>query len=445
MTARPLAVVVLAAGLGTRMKSDLPKVLHPVAGRPMVLHVLDVAQALGATRTVAVLGPGMAAVAEAIAPVETAVQADRRGTGHAVQVAWAHLGAWDGDVLVLFGDTPLVTAEACADLLAARGRDDAAVATLGFQPDDPTGYGRLVVEAGQLTAIVEEKDADAEIKRIGLVNGGLMAFDGARLGDLLARLSDANAQGEFYLTDTVAHAKDLGWCRAVAATDPVTIMGVNNRVQLAAAEAAMQDRLRASAMLNGATLVGPETVFLSWDTTLGRDVVIGPHVVVGPGVTVGDESEIRAFSHLEGATVSAGAQVGPYARLRPGTDVGRGARVGNFVEVKNAVLEAGAKIAHLSYIGDATVGAEANVGAGTITCNYDGFAKHRTTIGPGAFIGSNSALVAPVTVGADAIVGAGSTITRDVPADALAVARGAQKTRESAAKRLRDLKSKQKG
>ena len=431
-----LAVVVLAAGKGTRMHSRAAKVMQPVAGRAMVLHVLETAAALAPARRVVVIGAAMEELAAAVAPWPTVVQEPQLGTGHAVRQAAAALDGFAGDVLVLYGDTPLVEAETLARLLAARG--DAALAVLGFRPAEPGGYGRLVVAAdGTLERIVEARDADPDTLAIRLCNSGVMAVEAAVMAALLPRLDNANAKGEYHLTDLVALGAQAGRRSVVVEAAAESLQGINTRAELAAAEATMQRRLRAKAMDEGATLIDPDSVFLSWDTALGRDVAVGPNVVFGPGVSIGEGAEILPFSHLEGVGIAAGARIGPFARLRPGTVVGEGARIGNFVEVKAADIAAGAKVNHLSYIGDASVGAAANIGAGTITCNYDGFAKHRTVIGAGAFIGSNAALVAPVSIGDGAMVGAGSTITGDVEAEALAVARGEQKTVAGGAERFR--------
>lgn len=436
---RPLAVVILAAGLGTRMASDLPKVMHRLAGQPMLAHVIATATALDPDRIVVVSGPQMADVAALAAPHQVVVQRQRLGTAHALLAARTVLGDFDGDLLVLFGDTPLVQRETLAGLVAAR-TPEAAVAVLGFYPDDPDGYGRLVCAADEteaLLAIVEHRDASAAQRRIGLCNAGVMCFDAVRGWVLLAEIGNDNAKGEYYLTDVVAQARRRGWpcTRATAAQEEV--MGINSRAQLARAEAVLQDRLRARAMAAGATLVAPETVFLAADTRLGRDVVIHPHAVFGPGVCLGDRVEVKSFSHLEACRVESDVVLGPYARLRPGAEIAAGARIGNFVEIKKARIDAGAKVNHLSYIGDAEIGAGANIGAGTITCNYDGFAKARTEIGAGAFIGSNSALVAPLRIGAGAIVGAGSTITDDVGDDAIAVTRAEKHETSGAAARFR--------
>ncbi|MBI4967320.1 MAG: bifunctional UDP-N-acetylglucosamine diphosphorylase/glucosamine-1-phosphate N-acetyltransferase GlmU [Rhodospirillales bacterium] len=441
----PLAIVVLAAGLGTRMKSDRPKVMHPLAGRPMLAQVLETAGALAPERIVVVTGPGMASVEALAAPHKVAIQAERLGTAHAVLLAKPALEGFADDVLVLYGDTPLLTVATLEKLVAARrGADRPAIAVLGFRPADPTGYGRLVMGAKGLERIVEEKDATAEERAIGLVNSGVMVIDGARLFPLLAKVGNANAKGEYYLTDLVGLARAEGRACAVVEGEAQELLGINARIELAQAEKIVQDRLRAKAMAGGATLLDPDTIYFSWDTQLGRDVTIGPNVVFGPGVAVGDGVEIRAFCHLEGARIAPGAIIGPFARLRPGAVIEAGAHIGNFVEIKKAVIEEGAKVNHLTYIGDARVGAKANVGAGTITCNYDGFDKGHTDIGKGAFIGSNSALVAPVTIGDGAIVGAGSVITKDVAADSLAVTRSEQKELAGWAARFRSKKSSRK-
>jgi bifunctional UDP-N-acetylglucosamine pyrophosphorylase / glucosamine-1-phosphate N-acetyltransferase len=443
---RPTLAVILAAGEGTRMKSDLPKVLHAVAGRPMLAHVLASVRDAGIEDAAVVVGPGredVADVARASFPgCAVFTQAERRGTGHAVLAARAALASGK-DVIVLYADTPLVRTESIGALKSALA-EGAHVAVLGFHAADPTGYGRLIVADGALTRIVEEKDATAEQKAIGFCNGGLMALRGETSLTLLDAIGNANAKGEYYLTDAaeIAHARGLSAVARPIAEEEV--QGVNDRAQLAAAEAVMQRRLRLAAMQQGVTLIAPETVFLSYDTVIGRDVVVEPNCWFGPGVTVETGAIIHAFSHLEGAKVAAGASVGPFARLRPGADLGRDVKVGNFVEIKAAMVEQGAKISHLSYIGDARVGADANIGAGTITCNYDGYLKHKTDIGAGAFIGSNSALVAPVKVGDNANVGAGSVITRDVAADALAVARGRQIEMAGWAKRYRQAKKAEK-
>jgi bifunctional UDP-N-acetylglucosamine pyrophosphorylase/glucosamine-1-phosphate N-acetyltransferase len=427
------AAIILAAGSGTRMKSAIPKVMHPVAGRPMIAHLLEALRPLAAQATVAVIGPRMEAVARLVEPAQSVVQDPPLGTGDAVRTGLTALAdrlAPNGrieDLLVLFGDTPLLTTKTLAHLLDERRRIAAAVLAVGMRPADPAPYGRFVVAPdGTLDRIVEAAEANAEERTIGLVNAGIMAIAACHARDLVEALDRNNAKGEFYLTDIVQIARRRGLRCGVTELPAEELVGINTRADLAEAEALMQRRLRGAAMAAGATLVAPETVFFSADTRLGRDVVIEPNVTFGPGVVVGDGARIRSFCHLEGAVVGAGSIVGPFARLRPGAVLEAAVHVGNFVEIKEARLGAGAKANHLSYIGDSEVGAGANIGAGTITCNYDGVNKWRTTIGQGAFIGSNTALVAPVTVGAGAIVAAGSVVIRDVPPDALTVARGQQ-------------------
>jgi len=441
MAQPPLAVIVLAAGQGSRMKSALPKVLHPVAGRPMVGHVIAAAEALAPARIVVVVAPGMESVAAAVQPHAVAIQDRPLGTAHAVRAAESALEAElaaGADVLVLYGDGPLISPATLRAMLAERRRPGGpAFVWLGVRPPDPTGYGRLVLRDGQLQRIVEEKDATPEERALGLVWGGLVAGEGRRLFELAARIDDNNAKREFYLTALVGIGNAAGAPSGVVESGFDEVRGVNSRQELAEAEAIAQQRLRRRALAEGATLVAPETVFLSWDTRLGRDVTIEPHVVFGPGVTVEDGVEIRAFCHLAGVTIRQGAIVGPFARLRPGSEVGEGAHVGNFVELKAATLGKGAKANHLAYVGDASVGAGANIGAGTITANYDGVMKHRTEIGAGAAIGSNSVLVAPVTVGEGAVVGAGSTITQSVPADAIVTTRAPMTVTERSAGRYR--------
>ncbi len=438
---RAAAFVVLGAGKGTRMKSDLPKVLHPVAGLPMLGHVIRVAATRTPERLAVVVGHEAERVRETVEKLSpgaaTPLQEPQLGTAHAVQQARAALQGFEGDVFVLYGDTPLIRPETLARMAASR-QEGAGVVVLGFEAADPTGYGRLVRSADRgLARIVEHKDATAEERAVTLCNSGVMCVDGARLFGWLDRVGNDNAKGEYYLTDIVALARADGVFCAIVEGEEEEVLGVNSRVELAQAEAAFQRRAREAAMREGATLTAPETVFFAHDTRLGRDVEIGPNVVFGPGVVVEDRVEIRAFSHLEGAHVASGAQIGPFARLRPGAEIGMGARVGNFVEVKNTVFGEGAKANHLSYIGDASIGAGANIGAGTITCNYDGYLKHRTEIGDGAFIGSNTALVAPVSVGPQAIVAAGSTITDDVEGDALGLGRARQVVRPGLGARIR--------
>jgi bifunctional UDP-N-acetylglucosamine pyrophosphorylase/glucosamine-1-phosphate N-acetyltransferase len=436
-----LAVIVLAAGLGTRMKSSLPKVLHPLAGRPMINHLLATVEALEPERVAVVVGPGMDAVAQAVAPHRTVIQDAQLGTGHAVQQAAESLVGFSGTVLILYGDTPLITRPTLDAMLDRRRQQPApAVVVLGFRPADPAEYGRLVLGPGGLEAIVEFKDATPQQRALVLCNSGVMAVDGRRLCDLVDRLDNANAKGEYYLTDIVGLAHADGAVCGFVEGAAEELLGINSRLELAAAEAVVQARLRRAAMEGGVTLEDPSSVHLSWDTKLGRDVTIAPHVYFGPGVTVGDGVEIRSFCHLVGATIEAGADLGPFARLRPGAWVGRDVHVGNFVEVKNTTIEQGAKVGHLTYLGDARIGAGANIGAGTITCNYDGFSKSFTDIGAGAFIGSNSSLVAPVAVGNNSIVGAGSVITRDVSEGSLAVARNAQLELPGWVERFRERK-----
>jgi len=444
---RTCLAILLAAGEGTRMRSALAKPLHPIAGRSMLARALDALSGAGAERIAVVVGPNgdaLAAEARRIAPeVDVYVQHERRGTAHAVLSAREALARGYDEVVVSYADTPLITAETFAALRAALGQG-AALAALGFEAADPTGYGRFIERDGALLAIREHKDATADERAIRRCNAGPVAFAGAPALEMLEAIDADNAAGEYYLTDLVEIAARKGLAaRAILASEE-EVMGVNDRVQLAAAEAAMQRRLRRRVMIEGATLIAPETVFLSFDTKLGRDVTVEPNVVFAPGVTIEDNVVVHAFSHLEGAHVSSGASVGPYARLRPGADLGVKAKVGNFVEIKAARIEAGAKVNHLTYIGDARVGAGANIGAGTITCNYDGFSKFRTDIGAGAFVGSNSSLVAPVKIGDGAYVGSGSVVTKDVAADALAVARGKQFEKAGWAKAFREAKAKKK-
>jgi bifunctional UDP-N-acetylglucosamine pyrophosphorylase/glucosamine-1-phosphate N-acetyltransferase len=437
---RSCLAVVLAAGEGTRMKSDKPKVLHQVANRSMLGHVLAVLTDAGATQAAVVVGPDREDVeqeARRILPdVRIFVQTERLGTGHAVLSAREALAEKPDDVIVAYADTPLVKAETFAKLRAPLA-EGAAVVVMGFEARDPTGYGRLLTSGDQLLAIREHRDATEAERAVTLCNGGLMAIRGDLALTLLDKVGNANAKGEYYLTDIVEIARELGHRAAIAVVPEEEVHGVNDRAQLAAAERMIQERLREAAMMAGVTLVAPETVFLSHDTRLGQDVIVEPHVVFGPGVTVEAGAVIHSFSHLEGARVASGAGVGPFARLRPGATVGPKAKVGNFVEIKNTDLGAGAKVSHLTYLGDASVGAEVNIGAGTITCNYDGYNKHRTEIGEGAFIGSNSSLVAPVTIGKGAFVGSSSVITENVPADALALGRGRQVVKEGWAAEFR--------
>ena len=429
MSERSCLMIVLAAGEGTRMKSATPKVLHEVAGRPIVAHAVATALSAGGSRLAVVVGPGREDVASAArkvaAEASVFVQSDRLGTAHAVLQAREALLQSADDVVILYGDTPLVTT-ATLDRVRQRLAEASDVVVLGFEAVNPTGYGRLLMQNDKLIAIREEKDATPQERAVTLCNSGIMGFRGVSILSILEAIGNANAKGEYYLTDAVEVATARGLVASVVQGDEAEFLGVNDRGQLAICEATFQARRRAAAMAEGVTLVAPETVFFAYDTVIERDVTIEPNVVFGPAVTVETGARIRAFSHLEGAIVRSGAIVGPYARLRPGARIGRDAHVGNFVEIKNAVIEDGAKANHLTYIGDARVGAKANIGAGTITCNYDGFGKYHTDIGAGAFIGSNSSLVAPVTIADGAYVGSGSVITADVPADALAVARGRQ-------------------
>ncbi len=439
-----IAIIVLAAGKGTRMRSAAPKVLHRAAGRSLLGHVLTAAAALSPVRAIVVNGPGQADVAdEALAHFPAAsivTQKERLGTGHAVSIALPALKKFSGTVMVLYGDTPLLSVETLQGL-AAQVNAKTPFAVLGFEAANPTGYGRLLRNAaGSLTGIREELDASKKEKAIRLCNSGVIALDAGLLAKLLPLVGNKNAKGEYYLTDLVALAVKAKKRVALSVCPEAEVLGVNTRAQLAEVEAHFQQRLRARAMEGGATLVAPETVYFCADTVVGCDVVIEPHVVFGPKVVIGDNVQIRAFSHIEGAKIAAGATIGPFARLRPGADIAADAHIGNFVEIKKSRVEKGAKVNHLSYIGDARVGAKANIGAGTITCNYDGFAKHVTDIGAGAFIGSNSSLVAPVRIGDGAYVGSGSVITKDVPDNALALERGTQTIREGWAARFRALR-----
>jgi bifunctional UDP-N-acetylglucosamine pyrophosphorylase/glucosamine-1-phosphate N-acetyltransferase len=443
MMARSCLAIVLAAGEGTRMRSALPKVLHTVTGRTLIAHVLEAVSRAGIDRAAVVVGPDrtdVAAEASRVMPsVSCYVQPERRGTAHAVLAAKDAVAQPADDVVILYGDTPLIRPETLLRLRAALA-NGAAVAVLAFRPADPSGYGRLITTGGELVAIREEADASAAERAIDLCNGGIMALTGTHALSILQRIGNTNRKAEYYLTDAVEIARGLDLKTVAVETEEDDVRGINTKKQLAEAEAVAQQRLRAAALEQGVTMPAPETVFLSPDTRFGRDVVIEPYVVIGDRVTIDDGAVIHSFSHLAGATVGKNASVGPYARLRPGTMLGEASRIGNFVEVKAATIAAGAKANHLSYIGDASVGANANIGAGTITCNYDGHDKHRTSIGEGAFIGSNSSLVAPVSIGAGAYVGSGSVITADVPADSLAVARGRQVVKDGWATRLRSLR-----
>lgn len=443
MPGRTSLTIVLAAGEGTRMRSSLPKVLHQVAGQSLLAHVLSAAPRGAGASLAVVVGPDHQAVADeamrARPDAATFIQRERLGTAHAVLAARDAIAAGADDLLVAFGDTPLISAETFARLRAPL-QAGAALAVLGFRAADPTGYGRLLVEDDQLLAIREHADATSAERAIDLCNAGVMAFDGKTALKIIEAIGKANSKGEYYLTDAVEVVRSLGLKAAVIETGEDEVRGINTKAQLAQAEAIMQTRLREAALDAGVTIVAPETVYLSADTSFGNDVTLEHFVVIGPGVSIGDGAVIHAFSHVVQATIGRNASIGPYARLRPGTSVGEGARIGNFVETKAAILEAGVKVNHLTYIGDTHIGAGANIGAGTITCNYDGFNKHKTTIGAGAFVGSNSSLVAPVKIGAGAYIGSGSVITRDVPDDALAVERSPLTTKEGWASRFRDIK-----
>lgn len=439
-----LAIIVLAAGKGTRMKSALPKVLHKIAGRSLLAHVLFAIKALAPSKTVVVAGPDMEAVgaeAKAVIPGTAIVLQEKRlGTANAVAMAKAALGGFSGTVLVLYADAPLIQTQTVT-ALATKVSASSPLAILGFEAANPHGYGRVLrKDRGAVTAIREELDASPKERSITLCNSGIMAVSSALLWRLLPRIGNANAKGEYYLTDLVALVVKEGAKVGLATCPEYEVRGVNDGVQLAAAEADFQTHLRCQHMLNGVSLRSPETVFFSADTVIGQDVKIEPHVVFGPGVTIADNAEILAFSHIEGADIGKGARIGPYARLRPGAEIGANAHIGNFVEVKKARIGEGAKANHLTYIGDATVGADSNIGAGTITCNYDGYEKHLTEIGKNVFVGSNTAFVAPVKVNDGANIAAGSVITRDVPTEALAISRPELHIHDGWATRYRDIK-----
>jgi len=444
----PLAVIVLAAGQGTRMKSSLHKVLHPIAGRPMLLHLLASVSSLAPERQVVVVGAGREQVGKALAGrgVEIVVQAEQLGTGHAVAQAKEALVGFAGDVLILYGDVPLVRPETMRAMIARLdGPNKPTCVILGFRPPDAAAYGRIIAGPdGRIVKMVEYKDASADERAVDLCNSGLMAVRAADLFALLERVGNDNAAGEYYLPDIVMLAAADGRASVVIETDAAEVAGVNSRAELAAVEASWQAMRRAEAMRDGATLIAPETVFFAYDTVLAQDVTIEPNVVFGPGVTVAEGAVIHAFCHIEGARIGPGVSVGPYARLRPGAELAENVRIGNFVEVKNARLGRGAKANHLSYVGDATVGEEVNIGAGTITCNYDGYFKHETVIGDRAFIGSNSALIAPVRIGRDAIVAAGSAVSRDVADGELRLVRAEQLVKPGWADRFHDAMRKRK-
>ncbi|MHC0054048.1 bifunctional UDP-N-acetylglucosamine diphosphorylase/glucosamine-1-phosphate N-acetyltransferase GlmU [Actibacterium sp. D379-3] len=434
----PTALIILAAGQGSRMNSDLPKVLHPIAGAPLLVHAMKSGAALDPERCVIVAGHGAEAVAAAARghdpDVTVVLQEQQLGTGHAVAQARAALAEFAGDAVVLYGDTPFIQPDTLAAMAAARGRHD--VVVLGFEAADPGRYGRLMMAGDALERIVEFKDASDEERAVTICNSGVIMANTQTLIGLVDGLSNDNAAGEYYLTDIVELARARGLSATAVTCDEAETMGVNTRAQLAGAEAAFQARARAEALDNGVTLIAPDTVFFAHDTVIGRDALIEPNVIFGPEVTIESGARIRAFSHLEGCHVSRGATVGPYARLRPGAELAENVHIGNFVEIKNTTVDAGAKINHLSYIGDASVGEATNIGAGTITCNYDGVFKHRTEIGARVFIGSDTMLVAPVRIGDEAMTGSGSVITSDVPAGALALGRARQEIKPGFARRM---------
>jgi bifunctional UDP-N-acetylglucosamine pyrophosphorylase/glucosamine-1-phosphate N-acetyltransferase len=436
-----IALIILAAGKGTRMKSDLPKVLHEIGGAPMLVHAVQAGRTLDPDHAVVVAGHGADAVAAAMRDDDPAVrivlQPDQLGTAHAVAQARPELEGYEGDALVLYGDTPFIRPETLRRMADARRAHD--IVVLGFEAADPGRYGRLVVENGTLERIVEFKDATPAEQAITLCNSGVVMASAPVLFDLIAQVGNDNASGEYYLTDIVGLARAQGLSATAVTCAEVETMGINSRAELSVAEAAFQARRRAEALENGVTLVAPDTVHFAHDTYLGRDCLIEPNVIFGPGVTIETGARIRAFSHLEGCHVARGAIVGPYARLRPGTELAEDTRIGNFVEVKQALIGEGTKVNHLSYIGDAEIGRDSNIGAGTITCNYDGVMKHQTRIGDRVFIGSDTMLVAPVSVGDDAMTGSGSVITRDVAPGALAIARAPQVDKPGLARKLLDM------
>ena len=446
MTDRPLAAIILAAGQGTRMKSEKHKVLHPIAGKPMLHHLLDTVDSIGVERTVVVVGARREQIEASVEGrnVAIAVQTDQLGTGHAVAQAHDALKGFAGDVLILYGDVPMVSAETMRDMIFRlnNGSDPRAV-VLGFRPDDAGAYGRIIADdQGEIEKMVEYKDASDVERRVNLCNSGLMAARSTDLFILLDQISNDNAAGEYYLPDIVMLPGQKS--AVIEVDDPAEVAGVNSRAELASVEAAWQQRRREQAMADGVTLIAPDTVWFSHDTAVESDVVIEPNVIFGPGVSIAGGTTIFGHSHIEGATIGADAKVGPFARLRPGAVMEDGSKIGNFVEMKKTVLGKGAKANHLTYLGDAQIGEGANIGAGTITCNYDGYFKYKTVIGKGAFIGSNSALVAPVTIGAGAIVGAGATLTKDVASDDLALVRAEQTVKIGWARKFRDAMLKKK-
>jgi len=436
------AAIILAAGKGSRMKSDMPKVMHGLAGVPMLAHVMKTATEAGAIKKVVVIGHGGELVSKAAlaldAEVQIAEQAEQNGTGHAVIQAKTALDGFKGDTIVLYGDTPFVKPESLGKMLAARAQGNDVV-VLGFKASNPEGYGRLSMSGDSLEAIIEHKDCSPEQCEIDFCNSGVVCANTETLFSLLDEVGSNNASGEVYLTDIVAIARVKGLSCTAITCDEEETLGVNSRSDLARAEQSFQESARTQALENGTTLVAPQTVYFSLDTLVGADVVIEPNVIFGPGVTVENGAQIRAFSHLEGCHISEGAVVGPYARLRPGAEIGAFGKVGNFVEIKNAVVGKGAKVNHLSYVGDAEIGADSNIGAGVIFCNYDGVFKHQSTLGERVFVGSNSALVSPVNIGSDALIGTGSVITSDVPSGDLSLARAKQVNKTGRGKRLMDM------
>jgi bifunctional UDP-N-acetylglucosamine pyrophosphorylase/glucosamine-1-phosphate N-acetyltransferase len=443
---KAIAAIILAAGKGTRMKSDTHKVLHPIAGKPMLMHLMDSVDMLSPAKKVVIVGDKAEQIEAALeGAAELAVQEPQLGTGHAVQQAEAALTGFDGDVLILYGDVPMVPAATMQAMIDRLDHpDNPAVVVLGFEPEDTLQYGRIVAEGDRIEWMVEHKDATEHQRAVKLCNSGLMAVKAKDLFALLARVGNDNAAGEYYLVDIVNIAVQDGRHCHVVKTDPYDVTGINSRGELAAMEAEWQARRRVQAMADGATLIAPETVWFAADTVMGRDVLIEPNVFFGPGVSIADNVKIRANSHIEGATIASGCEVGPFARLRPGTVLEEKAKIGNFVETKKAHLGKGAKANHLTYLGDAEIGAGANIGAGTITCNYDGYFKYQTVIGEGAFIGSNSALIAPVKIGRDAIVAAGSAVSRDVAAGELRMVRAEQLVKPGWADRFHDAMRKKK-
>jgi len=443
----PLSIIILSAGKGTRMKSALPKVMHPLAGRPMIGWLLETAESLRPDQIIVVTGPDMPDLEQAVQPHTTVIQKDRKGTGDAVKTALGALENNNGDVLILLGDMPLISTDTLEALIDSRQSDDkTGLSVLGVEFDEPPPFGRLVLnDDGTLARIVEDKDCTPEEKEITLCNTGAFCVDGQHIADWVNTIGNDNGQGEYYITDLPEIAAQGGYATYVTITrDEEEVYGVNSRADLALLEQIVQDALRFSAMDGGVSLIDPDTVYFAWDTAIGQDVTIEPNVVFGPGVEIGNNVTIHAFSHIEGAKIYEGAKIGPYARLRPGTVMAEDSKIGNFVEVKNSIIGQGSKVNHLTYIGDTNIGAGANVGAGTITCNYDGFDKHKTVIGDGVFVGSNSTLVAPVALADNAFIAAGSVITEDVPAGALGIARARGETITDWAAKYRESKTQNK-